>query len=57
LAKVRFDDHYAAGTGEPLSVLLGPGNAGEILLHIAVIKAALAQLPHTTEVNVRAPRC
>jgi len=37
----------AAGTGEPLSVLLRPGNAGSNTAadHIAVIKGALAQLP------------
>jgi hypothetical protein len=42
-----FVDHGAAGTGEPLSVMLRPGNAGSNTAtdHIAVIKAALAQLP------------
>jgi Transposase DDE domain group 1 len=42
-----FVDHGAAGTGEPLSVLLRPGNAGSNTAtdHIAVIKSALAQLP------------
>ena len=42
-----FVDHGAAGTGEPLSVLLRPGNAGSNTAtdHIAVIKGALAQLP------------
>jgi Transposase DDE domain group 1 len=42
-----FVDHGAAGTGEPLSVLLRPGNAGSNTAtdHIAVIKAAPAQLP------------
>jgi hypothetical protein len=42
-----FVDHGAAGTGEPLSVLLRPGNAGSNTAtdHIAVIKDALAQLP------------
>ena len=42
-----FVDHGAAGTGEPLSVLLRPGNAGSNTAsdHIVVIKAALAQLP------------
>jgi hypothetical protein len=42
-----FVDHGAEGTGEPLSVLLRPGNAGSNTAtdHIAVIKAALAQLP------------
>jgi len=42
-----FVDHGLAGTGEPLSVLLRPGNAGSNTAtdHIAVIKDALAQLP------------
>jgi hypothetical protein len=42
-----FVDHGAAGTGEPLSVQLRPGNAGSNTAtdHIAVIKDALAQLP------------
>ncbi len=42
-----FVDHGGEGTGEPLSVLLRPGNAGSNTAtdHIAVIKAALAQLP------------
>jgi len=42
-----FVDHGAAGTGEPLAVLLRPGNAGSNTAsdHITVIKDALAQLP------------
>jgi hypothetical protein len=42
-----FVDHGAAGTGEPLALLLRPGNAGSNTAadHIAVIKDALAQLP------------
>jgi len=42
-----FVDHGAAGTGEPLALLLRPGNAGSNTAadHIAVVKAALAQLP------------
>jgi len=42
-----FVDHGAAGTGEPLSVMLRPGNAGSNTAtdHITVVKAALAQLP------------
>ncbi|HEY6422260.1 MAG TPA: IS1380 family transposase [Pseudonocardiaceae bacterium] len=42
-----FVDHGADGTGEPLAVLLRPGNAGSNTAadHIAVIKDALAQLP------------
>jgi hypothetical protein len=42
-----FADHGAEGTGEPLSCLLRKGNAGSNTAadHIAVVKAALAQLP------------
>jgi len=42
-----FVDHGHEGTGEPLSVLLRRGNAGSSTVdeHIAVIRAALAQLP------------
>ena len=42
-----FADHGPAGTGEPLAVLLRPGNAGSNTAadHIAVARAALAQLP------------
>jgi hypothetical protein len=42
-----FVDHGAHGSGEPLTFLLRPGNAGSNTAadHIAVIKAALAQLP------------
>ena len=42
-----FVDHGHEGTGEPLSVLLRRGNAGSNTVdeHIAVIRAALAQLP------------
>jgi len=42
-----FVDHGSEGTGEPLSILLRPGNAGSNTAadHIAVIKGALAQLP------------
>ncbi|MGP5684319.1 IS1380 family transposase [Brachybacterium alimentarium] len=42
-----FVDHGPAGTGEPLALKLRPGNAGSNTAadHIAVIKAALAQLP------------
>jgi hypothetical protein len=41
-----FVDHGAQGTGEPLSILLRPGNAGSNTAadHIAVIKRALKQL-------------
>jgi hypothetical protein len=42
-----FVDHQADGTGEPLAIMLRPGNAGSNTAadHIAVVKAALAQLP------------
>ncbi|MGH3626670.1 MAG: IS1380 family transposase, partial [Sciscionella sp.] len=42
-----FVDHGAEGTGEPLTCLLRKGNAGSntAVDHIAVVKAALAQLP------------
>ena len=42
-----FVDHGTQGTGEPLAIALRPGNAGSNTAadHIAVISAALAQLP------------
>jgi Transposase DDE domain group 1 len=42
-----FVDHGPDGTGEPLSVLLRPGNAGSNTAadHITVLRAALRQLP------------
>lgn len=42
-----FVDHGAEGTGEPLAVLLRPGNAGSNTAadHITVIRDALRQLP------------
>lgn len=42
-----FADHGPAGTGEMLAIRLRPGNAGSNTAadHIAVTKAALAQLP------------
>jgi len=42
-----FVDHGPAGTGEPLGIMLRPGNAGSNTAadHITVISAALAQLP------------
>jgi hypothetical protein len=42
-----FVDHGPDGTGEPLSVLLRPGNAGSntVAEHIAVLRDALRQLP------------
>jgi len=43
-----FLDHGPDGTGEPLAILLRPGNAGSNTAtdHIAVIRQALAQLPN-----------
>ncbi len=42
-----FVDHGQEGTGEPLAFLLRAGNAGSntVVDHIAVLRAALAQLP------------
>ncbi len=42
-----FVDHGPEGTGEPLAIVLRPGNAGSNTAadHIAVTRAALAQLP------------
>ncbi|MFM9432938.1 IS1380 family transposase [Arthrobacter sp. MP_2.3] len=42
-----FVDHGANGTGEPLAMMLRPGNAGSNTAadHIKVTEAALAQLP------------
>ncbi|MEU4292755.1 IS1380 family transposase [Kribbella sp. NPDC026596] len=42
-----FVDHGADGTGEPLTVMLRPGNAGSNTAadHIAVVRDALKQLP------------
>ena len=42
-----FADHGAAGSGEPLAIVLRPGNAGSNTAadHIEVTRLALAQLP------------
>jgi hypothetical protein len=42
-----FCDHGTEGTGEPLAFVLRPGNAGSntAVDHLAVLRAALAQLP------------
>jgi hypothetical protein len=42
-----FADHGSHGTGEPLAVMLRPGNAGSNTAadHIAVVREALTQLP------------
>ena len=46
---LAFVDHGAGGSGEPLVGLLRPGkaNANDAADQIAVLDAALAQLPHT----------
>ncbi|WP_158852458.1 IS1380 family transposase [Saccharothrix deserti] len=46
-----FVDHGAQGTGEPLSLLLRPGNAGSNTAadHITVTREALRQLPFTAK--------
>jgi hypothetical protein len=46
-----FVDHGAAGTGEPLAILLRPGNAGSNTAadHITVTRDALRQLPFTAK--------
>jgi len=52
-----FVDHGQAGTGEPLTILLRPGNAGSNTAadHITVLKDAFAQLPgHMTGRRPRA---
>jgi hypothetical protein len=52
-----FVDHGAAGTGEPLQIMLRPGRAGSNTAadHIAVTRQALKQLPGY-RVGVRAGR-
>ena len=42
-----FADHGADGSGEPLAIMLRPGNAGSNTAadHITATKLALAQLP------------
>lgn len=48
---VAFVDHQAEGTGEPLTMMLRPGNAGSNTAedHITVIREALRQLPFTAK--------
>ena len=54
-----FVDHGAVGTGEPLQVQLRPGNAGSNTAkdHVAVVKAALKQLPGHQAGTRRAGKC
>lgn len=49
-----FVDHGLGGTGEPLAILLRPGNAGANTAadHVTVVKDALAQLPIDTGYRV-----
>jgi len=49
-----FADHGAGGNGEPLAIMLRPGNAGSNTAadHITATKAALAQLPAATRRRV-----
>jgi hypothetical protein len=51
-----FADHGADGTGEPLAIVLRPGNAGSNTAadHIKVTRLALAQLPPGTRALIRA---
>ncbi len=51
-----FADHGPAGTGEPLAIVLRPGNAGANTAadHIEVTRLALAQLPPGTRPLIRA---
>jgi hypothetical protein len=50
-----FADHGAEGTGEPLAIVLRPGNAGSNTAadHIEVTRLALAQLPPGTRALIR----
>jgi Transposase DDE domain group 1 len=51
---MAFVDHGAGGTGEPLAAMLRPGraNASDAADQIAVLDAALAQLPETVRCRV-----
>jgi hypothetical protein len=51
-----FADHGPDGTGEPLAIVLRPGNAGANTAadHIAVARLALAQLPAGRKALIRA---
>jgi hypothetical protein len=51
-----FADHGPEGTGEPLAIVLRPGNAGANTAadHIAVTRLALAQLPPGRKALIRA---
>jgi Transposase DDE domain group 1 len=51
---MAFVDHGAGGTGEPLAAMLRPGraNASDAGDQIAVLDAALAQLPETVRCRV-----
>jgi hypothetical protein len=51
---MAFVDHGCGGTGEPLAAMLGPGraNASDAADQIAVLDAALAQLPEAVRDRV-----
>jgi len=51
---LAFADHGPGGTGEPLAAMLRPGNAGSGTAtdHIAVLDAAIAQLPERVRARV-----
>ena len=53
-----FVDHGQAGTGEPVAMLLRPGNAGSNTAadHVAVVRAALKQLPADNQRGHRSGR-
>jgi hypothetical protein len=53
-----FVDHGGEGTGEPVGMLLRPGNAGSNTAadHITVIRSALSQLPADNAVGHRSGR-
>jgi hypothetical protein len=53
-----FVDHGASGTGEPLAMLLRPGNAGSNTAadHIRVTRDALRQLPFTAKGGRTGPK-
>lgn len=56
---LAFVDHGVGGTGEPLAAMLRPGraNASDAADQIAVLDAALAQLPETVRTSPRQPSC
>jgi hypothetical protein len=61
LSLTVFADHGAEGSGEPLAIMLRPGNAGSNTAadHIGAVRLALAQLPKDLRrrVLIRANSC